>query len=373
MVDGKAFRTIIGRFASGVTVLTTSADGADWGMTASALCSLSLDPPMVVICINKAAPTGEAIASSGHLAVNIMSADQGWVAARFATPVADKFAGVAFTRGTAHGDPLLEDSLATLECEVAEVVHGGTHRIFLACVIAAQDTDRDPLAYYRGQFGRFEVVEHSEAYRALLRKVIAREFPLEEPLDPIRIAEATGMTRAAVYYALSRLLADGLVTHDPARGYRQVLFDARKAIESHEVKRLLDMAVADDTVGKISPPDVQRLRQLADAANELVADEGIVEVDLYRARTLIFQEAMIGLAGNDTLLTILRTLRTPELISLPEQTAAGVARQIAANRQRIVEGYEAADLDVTKRALNEQADLLISLCMAHIERGGGAM
>src|SRR5919106_3453268 len=92
--DPQAFRDVVGRFATGVTVITTHHAGIDYGMTASAVSSLSLEPPMLLVCINRAAPTGEAVRHSGVFIVNVLGEDQADLAQRFATRAHDKFAGV---------------------------------------------------------------------------------------------------------------------------------------------------------------------------------------------------------------------------------------------------------------------------------------
>ena len=157
VVPDHVFRDVIGRFASGVTVITTSADDGDHGTTASAVSSLSLDPPMLLVCLNRTSDTRAAILRSGVFGVNILAEHQGAIAAAFARKGADKFAGVDIVRGST-GVPLVDDALAHLECEVHETTTGGTHTVFLARVREASGTDSAPLTYFRGRFGRLESV-----------------------------------------------------------------------------------------------------------------------------------------------------------------------------------------------------------------------
>ena len=149
------FRDVIGRFASGVTVLTARDGEADHGMTASAICSLSLEPPMLLACVNRAVSTREAISRGGVFAVNVLHEGQGDLARHFAAPRADKFAGLDVHRG-ALGSPLLPDALAWIECRVTQDIEGGTHSVFLAEVVQAEGREGRPLAYFRGGFGRLE-------------------------------------------------------------------------------------------------------------------------------------------------------------------------------------------------------------------------
>jgi flavin reductase (DIM6/NTAB) family NADH-FMN oxidoreductase RutF len=154
LVDPERFRSVMSRFASGVTIITTRHEGIDYGLTANAVSSLSLDPPMLLICVNKASNTQKAIAQSQVFAVNILREDQSELARRFASTQPDKFEGQSISFGEL-GVPLLSDVLATIECRVTEIVSGGTHSIFLAEVQMAQATEEMPLTYFRGRMGRF--------------------------------------------------------------------------------------------------------------------------------------------------------------------------------------------------------------------------
>ena len=147
------FRNVIGHFASGVTVITAVHDERPYGTTASAVTSLSLEPPMMLVCLDRESQTGGVIVEEGRFAVNILGEDQADLAVRFATKAPDKFDGVATTRGE-YGEPLLADALATLECRVVEQTTGGTHVVFFGEVETGSARPDAPLAYYRGQFGR---------------------------------------------------------------------------------------------------------------------------------------------------------------------------------------------------------------------------
>jgi flavin reductase (DIM6/NTAB) family NADH-FMN oxidoreductase RutF len=147
------FRDVIGHFASGVTVITAFHDGKPFGTTASAFTSLSLEPPMVLVCMNKTSETGMAIHAAGHFAVNILSEEQQEEAKRFAGKGENKFDGLETAPGI-WGEPLLPGSLATLECQVTEETTGGTHWVFLAEVLKGSTGNGAPLAYWRGAFGR---------------------------------------------------------------------------------------------------------------------------------------------------------------------------------------------------------------------------
>jgi 4-nitrophenol 2-monooxygenase / 4-nitrocatechol 4-monooxygenase, reductase component len=156
------FRDVIGHFASGVTVVTVSVDDRPYGTTASAVTSLALEPPMLLVCMSRESATGRAMATAGAFAVNILGEDHGELATRFARKGGDKFDGVELAEGE-HGQPLLADAIAQLECRVTEQVAAGTHTVFIAEVQSATARPgAPPLAYFRGRFGRLELPEAAE-------------------------------------------------------------------------------------------------------------------------------------------------------------------------------------------------------------------
>jgi flavin reductase (DIM6/NTAB) family NADH-FMN oxidoreductase RutF len=147
------FRDVIGCFATGVTVITTACDGRPCGTTASAISSVSVEPPTVLICMNRASSTGQAVERTGLFAINILGEGHGAVAARFATKDSDKFSGVPVVEG-ACGQPLLADAIAHLVCRVTSSMAAATHLVFLAEIEAGAAAEGTPLAYFRGCFGR---------------------------------------------------------------------------------------------------------------------------------------------------------------------------------------------------------------------------
>jgi flavin reductase (DIM6/NTAB) family NADH-FMN oxidoreductase RutF len=174
-IDGATFRRVVGHLASGVTVITCAVDGKPHGMTASSVTSLSADPPMMLACVNRSAPTSVAIRAAGGFVVNVLRAGQEHMAQQFARPSDDKFAGVATTYG-ALSMPVLREALAYLECEVCEQVDAGTHTILLGRVVNASASDGEPLAYFRGGFGRLQPSPEAAAAdsRATQKAVSAR-------------------------------------------------------------------------------------------------------------------------------------------------------------------------------------------------------
>jgi len=155
-VSPDEFRAVLGRFPSGVTVVTTKADdGIDHGMTVSAFCSVSLDPPLVLICIEKTASAHSALTAANGFVVNILSAKQEQLARRFSIVDIDRFEGVGFTR-SAKGYAALDDVLAVIECDRVSTCEGGDHTIILGEVQATRAESGTPLLYYRGGYAQLE-------------------------------------------------------------------------------------------------------------------------------------------------------------------------------------------------------------------------
>ncbi|HEY2325373.1 MAG TPA: flavin reductase family protein [Thermoanaerobaculia bacterium] len=150
-VDDAQFKLAMSHFASGVTVVTTEQDGTPFGMTVAAFSSLSLHPPLVLVCIEKSVRTHEAIAAAGKFGVSILSGTQADVSNRFASRTEDKFSGIQTHSGTT-GVPLIDGAITTLECTVTEQLAGGDHSIFVGEVVAIETAEGVPLVYYRSGY-----------------------------------------------------------------------------------------------------------------------------------------------------------------------------------------------------------------------------
>ena len=240
VVEQQVFRDVIGRFASGVTVITTTAGGVAFGTTASAVSSLSMEPPMLLVCLNKSSETGRAVAEAGVFGVNILAEGQEELAYKFARKGGSKFEGVAVTAGQT-GVPLLTDGLANLECQVSESVTGGTHTVLLARVAVAEGRDGAPLTYFRGRFGRLESTREEVAYAAMRDLVLTRQVPLNQPLGLAALARRLDLEPAQVAFALMKLASEQLVSRTADGQYLAApltveladeMFDARCVIES---------------------------------------------------------------------------------------------------------------------------------------------
>ena len=147
------FRTALGAFATGVTIVTASGGaGNDVGVTANSFNSVSLDPPMVLWSLARKSTSLAAFSAASHFAVHILAADQETLSNRFAKPGERKFAGLELARG-AGGAPLLDGTTARFECRTAYQYDGGDHVIFVGEVIEFNASGRPPLLFHGGRYG----------------------------------------------------------------------------------------------------------------------------------------------------------------------------------------------------------------------------
>ena len=154
MFEAKELRRVMGMFATGVTVITTQDKaGKCYGLTANAVTSLSLVPPLILICIDRKAETFPAFLESGAFAVNILADGQEDVSARFAKSGGDKFTGLA-CRADRSGPPVLDGAIAHLECRIIETHEGGDHVIHVGEVLHAEAGGGDPLLFFQGKYRR---------------------------------------------------------------------------------------------------------------------------------------------------------------------------------------------------------------------------
>jgi 3-hydroxy-9,10-secoandrosta-1,3,5(10)-triene-9,17-dione monooxygenase reductase component len=155
-VNPALFRQLLGRFATGVTVLTTrDQQGRPVGMTASSLAAVSLNPPLVSVCVDFTADMHRALSASGSFVINVLAAEQEELSRRFAElPPEERFQGVAW-RETAGGLVLLQGALAHIECERYADFPLGDHTLFVGRVMGGTVGEGEPLLYYRGGYGGF--------------------------------------------------------------------------------------------------------------------------------------------------------------------------------------------------------------------------
>ena len=252
--DRRAFRDALGAFATGVTIVTTTdGAGAPVGVTASSFNSVSLDPPLVLWSLAKSSQSRDAFCSSGHFAIHVLAESQELVSNRFAKSGADKFAGMAWSAGTA-GSPLLHEFAAVFECRTKYQYEGGDHVILVGEVVAFDVRDVAPLLFHGGRYA-----EH-------------RPRPSATPVDTVDLEEGR-FTDDFLFYLI-------------ARAYFQTSRPARRKLEELGLGPRQHGALATlSTLGAASAEEIARALEHTDHApddetlTQMVAEELVDEID----------------------------------------------------------------------------------------------
>ena len=150
--DTRQLRNALGRFPTGVTVITTrTPDGKLEGLTANSFSALSLDPPLVLWSIRRNALSLPGFLASGHFAINVLGVGQSDLSQRFATPNENKYGGLVYEEGLG-GSPVLDGVLASFECETQSTIDGGDHVLFVGRVHKVSYHDGEPLIFNAGRY-----------------------------------------------------------------------------------------------------------------------------------------------------------------------------------------------------------------------------
>jgi flavin reductase (DIM6/NTAB) family NADH-FMN oxidoreductase RutF len=153
-VSKDEFRSAMSRFASGVTIVTAKTEANQpAGLTVSSFASVSLEPPLVLVCIEKRASIHDLLVEGRYFGVNVLAEDQEILSRRFASRDTDRFSGTGYTEGVT-GVPLLNDVLMAVECRIVHTYPGGDHTIVVGEVEHASVSDGKPLGYFRGGYAQ---------------------------------------------------------------------------------------------------------------------------------------------------------------------------------------------------------------------------
>ena len=153
-IDSRELRRILGHFATGVTVITTKdIAGSPFGLTANAFTSLSLKPPLVLVCVDKGAQCYSCFVEPNVFTVNFLSEGQEEISRRFATKGADKFAGLKWHEGE-NGTAVLEGTIGHLDCKIVQTYEGGDHTIIVGEILNGAATSDRPLLFFKGRYQR---------------------------------------------------------------------------------------------------------------------------------------------------------------------------------------------------------------------------
>jgi flavin reductase (DIM6/NTAB) family NADH-FMN oxidoreductase RutF/DNA-binding GntR family transcriptional regulator len=369
--DAAVFRQVIGNFMSGVVIITTAHEGHRYGMTVSAVSSLSLEPPMLLVCLNANSATQDAVNRSGRFAVNVLAEDQGELAERFARPGStDKFSGLTTRTGRA-GAPLLPGILAVIECRVAEVVSGGTHRVFVADVVHAETREGAPLAYFRGKFGKFELGEDTRVYHRVRQLILTRQLGPDEQINVRSVAARVSGSPSSVYYALSRLVGEKLVTHDPERGHVVTPLDADTSDDIHDAKLAIEIGAAEMVVGRITGQQFAQFHELAEAAAAHIKDGHFVDLDAYIDENHSFHRFLIELTGIRALVDAYEHLSLRELTARALAEESGAGPHLVDDHFALIDALQRADQTAIRQIITRHNEKAKATQRAGILRHGG--
>jgi flavin reductase (DIM6/NTAB) family NADH-FMN oxidoreductase RutF len=150
--DTELFREVFGHFATGVAVITSAGSSGAGGMTANALCSLSLDPPLALVCFQEDARTLPIVRDARRFGVNVLGAEQQHLAGVFASKVPEQEKLESVEHALVEGVPIIAGALAWAVCDLRDLVDGGDHTIAIGGVIAMGQGEGEPLIWYRGGY-----------------------------------------------------------------------------------------------------------------------------------------------------------------------------------------------------------------------------
>jgi flavin reductase (DIM6/NTAB) family NADH-FMN oxidoreductase RutF len=151
IIDGETLRRVAANFPTGVCVVTVDSPTGPHGMTLNAFTTVSLDPPQLLVCLNRASNTGRYVERAGSFTVNVLNADQADLAHRFSSRSPHKFHDISWVRGHSGGI-ILDGAVASMECTVADRLDAATHTVVIGAVHSAVTADRAPLVFHRGRF-----------------------------------------------------------------------------------------------------------------------------------------------------------------------------------------------------------------------------
>lgn len=370
-VSSDEFRNIAGHFASGVTIVSTADDRGVYGTTASAVSSLSLDPPMMLMCLNTTSATHDAVTRSKVFGISILASDQSALAYHFGRRGPDKFTGVPHTVG-AEGVPLVDGSLASIVCAVEETVRGGTHTVFLGRVLAAEAAAREPLAYFRGRLGRLKDSAERSLYEEVRSAVLLRRTALGEAIDIEALAFIVGGDAGQVRNALIKLSLEGLVHRAEDGSLRPTPITAKTVADNYELRLDIEIGVLETRLAEMDDHTKDRLVEIRDSIAQVRAEKPDA-LEEYLQLNVEYHSVLVGLSGSEQLVESFRRLGIGtawrQVLTSPEWAAELDNRHIT----KLTDAVLAGDLDRAKEALAEHTSFASALAARVLDRVGGVV
>ena len=242
--------------------------------------------------------------------------------------------------------------------------------IFL--IVSASAGEGSPLAYFRGRFGRIELIQDAEAYRRLRDLILTRQVSADERLDVERLAGQLKTSPSAVQYALTRLVTENLVIRGD-RGHVVKPLDVATSDGVHDARKAIELGVVEMTVGHLGQGQLSELRRLAQATVDVL---GLVDPDSIAAYALANQEFhrfLVAIAGVDALSAVYEQLSIADLISRALRTQDEIEGLLAREHLDLVQAYERADLDGVRDVIIRHTAHAKQTQQRGIERAGGQL
>ncbi len=248
-----------------------------------------------------------------------------------------------------------------------------THTIFLGRVMRAEAAEGSPLTYFRGGFGRFEFDRDDAVYLHARQQVLERMYAADAVLQLDDLAFQLGVDKAAAFYALTRLTADGLVRRDPNRGYVVVPFDARTSDATFDARAAIELGVIDMVVGGVPEEELVELRNRFEAMAALLVGERFVDFDRYLDANYAFHEKLVSLARSAPLTTAFAQLHIKSVMTRSFGVTPVTSQSFVEAQRGITEGIERGDADAARAAVYRYTDLAKQRVRQILEQTGGRL
>lgn len=368
-VDDDVFRHVVGHFASGVAVVTTTVDGVAFGTTVSAVSSLSMDPPMMLVCLNRSSHTHDQVQRAQRFAINVLSAEQTELAFRFAKKSDDKFAGVAVEE--VLGVPTLEGALARIVCSVDEEATGGTHTVFLGRVLDARASSAQPLTYYRGAFGSFHSEAEEHAYLTVRRWVLEHRELRGDSIDLDLVAGALELSRETLGRAIAKLAVDRLVTVEPGNRILILPITAELMRDCVEGRAAIECGVLTTQMSALTDDVAREIRDIYSRMQQLRSVPGAMR-EFLDLNTML-QDRITGLAGSLELTRAFNRMGIGAVWSHTVPVEAWDEFFDGTSQGILVAALERRDVEAACRAVQAHAAATTTLVRELLQSNGGSV
>jgi 4-nitrophenol 2-monooxygenase / 4-nitrocatechol 4-monooxygenase, reductase component len=271
-----------------------------------------------------------------------------------------------------HGVPVLGGTLAHLECQVSETVTGGTHTVFLARVAVATGHNDAPLTYFRGRFGRLESAGEETAYQAVRSWVLARTVPLNQPLPLETVAGDLDLEPVLVASALVKLTGEHLVSRTSDGRYVATPLTAELADELFRARCVIELGVADTSVGTMSDDEVSVLENYAGRLAEIVRQESASLADFLDA-SHGYHRYFVGLGGSQQLIDMYVRLGISALWRRAVADHDWRTEFDISYHAELTEACRSGDVDAARRLIVEHTNQVKGLVRDIIDRAGGSL